>query len=250
MGEVTGIGWTDHTWSPWWGCTKVSVGDKGACVGCYAEALDKRVGGDHWGVGKPRREMSETHWRQPAKWNFAVPSGETRFVFPSMCDPFDKEVSSDRRARFFRLIEDTPKLTWLLLTKRPQNIAKMVREIGGLPENAALGATVVTQREADRDIPFLRDAAREWDAMAFLSVEPMQEAMNLEPWLPFRIDWVICGGESGPNHRPMKEEWALSLRDQCERYNVPFFFKQWGGRTPKANGKLLDGREHCERPRP
>lgn len=76
MGEVTGIGWTDHTWSPWWGCTKVSVGDHGACVNCYAEALDKRVGDDHWGVGKPRREMSEAHWKAPLKWNVAVPPGD------------------------------------------------------------------------------------------------------------------------------------------------------------------------------
>ena len=79
MGETTGIGWTNHTWAPWWGCTKVSVGPQGACENCYAEALDTRFGGDHWGVGKPRREMSEAHWRQPLKWDrAAAAAGETR----------------------------------------------------------------------------------------------------------------------------------------------------------------------------
>lgn len=250
MGEVTGIGWTDHSWSPWWGCTKVSVGDKGACVNCYAEALDKRVGGDHWGVGKPRREMSEAHWRAPLKWDrAAAAAGETRFVFPSMCDPFDNEVEPAWRARFFDLMRATPHLTWLLLTKRPQNIGKQAKEAGGLPPNAAIGATVVTQKEVARDIPHLiRADAALTPAFVFLSVEPMQEHIDLTPWLTRRMDWVICGGESGPHPRPMHADWARSLRDQCLTAGIPFFFKQWGGRTPKANGKELDGREWCERP--
>lgn len=109
MGEVTGIGWTDHTWSPWWGCTRVSVGEHGACVNCYAEALDKRVGGDHWGVGKPRREMSEKHWAVPSKWNAsALAADEPRLVFPSMCDPFDNEVPIEWLQRFMGRIESTP----------------------------------------------------------------------------------------------------------------------------------------------
>lgn len=250
MGEVTGIGWTDHTWSPWWGCTEVSNGEKGACVFCYARDLDKRFGGDHWGAGKPRKEMSENHWAQPLKWDRAAAlASEPRFTFPSMCDPFDKEVAFPLRKRFFNLMEDTPNLIWLLLTKRPQNIVKMCAEAGGLPRNAALGATVVTQKEADRDIPFLIQAQRlQFPAFTFLSVEPMQEAMDLSPWLKMRIDWVICGGESGVRPRPMRPEWPAALRDQCEHAGVPFFFKQWGGRTPKANGKMLDGREWCERP--
>ncbi len=244
MGEVTGIGWTDHTWSPWWGCTEVSP----ACDHCYAKALDKRVGGDHWGVGKPRREMSDNHWRQPHKWSAAVPVGQTRYTFPSMCDPFDNEVDPAWRARFFTLMRLTPNLTWLLLTKRPQNIVKQC-EAFGLPRNAALGATVVTQKEADRDIPHLIEADRKLTpALTFLSIEPMQEAMDLSAWLPFHIDWVIVGGESGPQPRPMQAEWARAIRDQCDHAGVPFFFKQWGGRRPKANGKTLDGREHCERP--
>lgn len=252
MGEITGIDWTRSSWSPWWGCTKVSVGDKGACVECYAEAFDKRVGGDHWGWGKPRRDMSDNHWAQPRKWDrAAAASGEDHTVFPSMCDPFDNEVGAPLRTRFYDLMRETPNLTWLLLTKRPQNIIKLSEEAGGLPANAAIGCTVVTQKEADRDIPHLiRADARFGARFTFLSVEPMMEAMDIREWLKLRIDWVICGGESGPRPRPMHPDWVRSLRDQCVAAGVPFFFKQWGGRTPKANGKELDGREWCELPAP
>lgn len=270
MGEVTGIGWTDHTWSPWWGCTRVSVGPQGACENCYAEALDKRVGGDHWGVGKPRREMSEKHWASPLKWNAAAKAaGEPRFVFPSMCDPWDKEVPIEWLQRFLLRIATTPDLTWLLLTKRAPMIVKRMQEAGvRLPKNAALGITVVTQDEYERDMRHLQAAKRVLGArLAFLSIEPMMGPIDLttaprglgyseghsrplDGRFDFeRVDWVICGGESGPSPRPMKLEWAQSLRDQCEAAGVPFFFKQWGGRTPKANGKMLDGREWCERPR-
>lgn len=260
MGERTGIGWTDHTWSPWWGCTKVSVGEKGACVGCYAEALDKRVGGDHWGPGKPRRAMSDGHWAQPLKWDRAAAlAGEDRFTFPSMCDPFDNEVDPAWRARFFDLMRATPNLTWLLLTKRPQNIIKQAQGAGGLPLNAALGATMVTQKEYDRDGGALAEAADVLKPrLTFGSFEPLMEAIDLNlSWskAPGRppvnlswIDWVIVGGESGSRPRPMRPEWAASLRDQCAEAGVPFFFKQWGGRVPKANGKTLDGREWCDRP--
>lgn len=267
MGEVTGIGWTDHTWSPWWGCTRVSTGPLGACEHCYAEALDKRVGGDHWGVGKPRREMSEKHWAAPLKWSTAaLEAGEPRFVFPSMCDPFDNEVPIAWLQRFMGRIEDTPGLVWLLLTKRAPNILKRMREAGvDLPRNAALGITVVTQDEFDRDMRHLQAARRLLGArLAFLSIEPMMGPMDittaprsdgqghsrpLDGRFDFeRVDWVICGGESGPAPRPMKPEWARALRDQCAAADVPFFFKQWGGRTPKANGKALDGVEYCARP--
>lgn len=260
MGEVTGIDWTDHTWSPWWGCTKVSP----ACDNCYAEALDKRVGGDHWGPGKPRRLMSDGHWNKPHKWNRdAKEAGEQRFVFPSMCDPFDNEVDTSLRADFFRLIDRTPHLTWLLLTKRVGNVQSMMRElecprVTPWPKNAWLGSTVINQAEADRDIPKLMEAKAALNvSCAFLSIEPMLGAMDIRGWLlpahlPHKtlpaIDWVICGGESGPRPRPMAPEWVASLRDQCEAARVPFFFKQWGGRTPKANGKSLDGAEHCFRP--
>lgn len=246
MGETTGIGWTDHTWSPWWGCTKVSP----ACDHCYAEALDKRTGGAHWGSGAPRKEMSEAHWKAPLRWSRQVPEGETRFVFPSMCDPFDNEVPVEWRQRFFDLIRATPNLTWLLLTKRIGNAGKMADVCGGLPPNVAVGATVVTQDELDRDIGKLVAVKDLGGArFVFLSIEPMLEAMDLYFALLFKPDWVIVGGESGPSHRPINAEWVRRARDQCKDAGVPFFFKQWGGRTPKANGKTLDGREWCDRPR-
>lgn len=267
MGEITGIEWTDHTWSPWWGCTKVSP----ACDNCYAEALDKRVGGDHWGPGKPRRVMSDAHWNKPYKWDReAKAAGETRFVFPSMCDPFDNEVDASARGEFFRLIERTPHLTWLLLTKRAGNVISMMRElecprVTPWPKNAWLGATVINQTEVDRDIPKLLDAKMALSvSKAFLSIEPMLGAISLvnipykREWLSAfnetawpelgRVDWVICGGESGPKPRAMNPDWVASLRDQCAEAGVPFFFKQVGGRTPMANGCLLEGREWKDRP--
>lgn len=247
MSKVTEIGWTDHTWSPWWGCTKVSP----ACDHCYAEALDRRTGGAHWGPYAPRKMLSENHWRQPKKWNAAVPEGETRFVFPSMCDPFDNHASvTEAQVHFWELIYATPRLTWLLLTKRPGRILDQCAALGGLPANAAIGATVVTQAEADRDIPKLLEAKAALGArVAFLSIEPMLEPVDLSRSILARLDWVICGGESGPHARPMAPDWARSLRDQCAAAGVPFFFKQWGGRTPKAGGKTIDGVEWCERPR-
>lgn len=226
MAERTGIEWTDHTWSPWWGCTKVSP----ACDHCYAEALDRRVGGAHWGPGVARRQMSDEHWSAPLRWDrAAAKAGVTRFVFPSMCDPFDNEVPAAWRDRFFALMRGTPNLTWLLLTKRIGNAVRLSAAAGELPRNAALGATVVTQDEFDRDIPKLVKAKHLAGArFIFLSVEPMLGPVDLGVWT-LDLDWVICGGESGPRARPMHPDWARAIRDQCAAAaNVPFFFKQWG----------------------
>lgn len=243
MAERTGIDWTDHTWSPWWGCTQVSP----ACDHCYAMALDKRVGGAHWGPGVPRKQMSDAHWKTPLAWDRkAAAAGESRFVFPSMCDPFDNEVPEEWRARFFDLIRATPHLTWLLLTKRIGNAAKMAQACGGWPANAAAGATVINQDEWDRD--FSKLVALDGPRFRFVSIEPMLGPIDEDPIGLDYLDWVIIGGESGPRPRPMQEAWALRMRDLCAAAGVPFFFKQWGGRFPKANGKALDGREHCERP--
>lgn len=244
MGEVTGIGWTDHTFNPWIGCTKVSP----ACDDCYAADLAARYGWATWGTGEARMRTAPSTWRQPIGWNRkAAASGEQRFVFcASLADVFDNEVDPQWRRDLFALIEETPALTWLLLTKRIGNAGAMSAAAGGLPRNAALGATMANQEEYDRDrikLHRLRRVLR--PAFTFASIEPMLGPVILDSAAP---DWIICGGESGPSPRPIEREWATSLRDQSKRRGRAFFFKQWGGRTPKANGKMLDGREWCERP--
>lgn len=245
MSANTAIEWTDSSWSPWWGCTKVSVGDKGACEYCYAEKMAHRFGVG-WGPHAPRKLMSPAHWLEPARWNRKAEREGTRpFVFPSMCDPFDNAVDPEWRRWFFERMRTTPALVWLLLTKRPQNIQRMSDAAGGLPDNAALGCTVVTQAEADRDIPHLLRA--ETKLFRFVSIEPMMEQIDLRDierpggtgiMRPLdgrfrRLDWVICGGESGPKARPSHPDWFRALRDQCAASGVPFHFKQWGEWGPQ-----------------
>ncbi len=250
------ISWTDHTWNPWIGCTKVSP----ACDRCYAEQWAKRYGRAQWG-NHPRERTSANTWRQPLKWNKETPGA---FVFcASLADVFDNQVDPQWRADAFDVMRATPRLTYLLLTKRPQNIERLTDDAGGLPANAALGCTVVTQEEYDRDIGKLLSAkARLKPAFAFVSIEPMLGPMDLTAvnrgdgqgvMRPLdgrftTLDWVICGGESGAGARAIDADWVRSLRDQCRAADVPFHFKQWGGFTAKAGGKELDGREWCERP--
>jgi protein gp37 len=262
MSETTAISWTDATWSPWEGCTKVGPG----CDHCYAERQNRWLkAGENWGPGAPRREYSDAHWRKPLRWNAkAQAEGKRLHVFPSVCDPFDNEVPPEWRRRFFELIRATPHLTWLLLTKRVGNVARMVMEAGvgsmlagngfasGLPGNVWLGATVVNQEEADRDIPkLLQLSAR----VRFLSIEPMLGPVDLHvPWGGLRTDvlqgwtdpshgihWVIAGGESGPHARPAHPDWFRSLRDQCAAAGVPFHFKQWGEWLPVETDLPGDG---------
>lgn len=263
MGEQTKIGWTDHTFNPWVGCTKVSP----ACDNCYAEGWAKRAGRDVWGAGKLRQRTKT--WGEPLKWNAAAKAaGIRRKVFGgSLCDVFDAEVPDYWRDEYHaKIIEPCGSLDFLLLTKRPK-VAAAYYARRPVPSNVWLGTTVENQKMADLRIPdLLKVPAR----IRFLSVEPMlgeidatealqdghptQEQIDgplgmhyLRHGTP-RVDWIICGGESGPGHRPINPEWARSLRDQCRRAGAAFFFKQWGGRTPEAGGKILDGREHCEFP--
>lgn len=274
MSEKTAIEWTDATWSPWEGCTKVGPG----CDHCYAEGMNRWLRkGENWGPGAPRREYSAAHWDKPLKWNEKAAKAGVRYrVFPSVCDPFDNAVDPAWRARFFALISSTPNLDWLLLTKRIGNAAQMVAEAispAGITSpwpNVWLGATVVNQEEADRDIPkLLAVPAR----VRFLSVEPMLGPVDLTRTRGgfTNLHWVIAGGESGPGARPASPDWFRSLRDQCAAAAVPFLFKQWGEWLPmlwqvqgvpvsrkitspdgwvmgwagkKAAGRLLDGRTH------
>lgn len=257
MAEKSGISWTDHSWAPWHGCTKVSVGEKGACANCYAEHLDDtrfhRVKfGNH-----PRVLSAESTWKQPFAWNRrAMRAGTRPFVFCShLSDIFDNQVDPAWRKRAFDVMRATPHLIYLVLTKRPQNIEKMVAEAGGLPPNVALGCTVVTQAEADRDLPhLLKAAAALQPPFVFASIEPMMEAMDIQwalspnplelgagflrrgmfsPGLETlrRLDWVITGGETKQGKaeaRPSDPAWFRSIRDQCEAARVYFHHKQNG----------------------
>jgi protein gp37 len=248
MGERTAIAWTDHTFNPWWGCTNVSPG----CDHCYAETFAKRTGHDVWGKTGERRFFGDKHWAEPLKWNRqAEAEGRRHRVFcASMADVFEpRDDLLPQRARLFELIGATPMLDWQLLTKRPENACgpgrwlvppEWIEEEQDWPANVWLGATVEDQQRADLRIPRL---AKVPAAVRFLSCEPLLGPVRLGA-LAGSVDWVICGGESGPHHRPLNLDYARDLHDQCKRFGIPFFFKQVGGRTPTAGGDLLDGAQH------
>jgi protein gp37 len=244
MSATTNIEWCDSTFNPWIGCTKVSP----ACDHCYAErSTPARTMAVHWGPHAERHRTAPATWRQPERWNaqgaeFRAKHGRRQRVFcASLADVFDNQVPDVWRAELFELIRVTPQLDWLLLTKRPQNIARMVHAHGAiagngtryLPENVWLGTTCEDQKRADFNVPALLATREQLGArVLFVSVEPMLEAIDLVPFIHCDVgntlDWVICGGESGPQARPMHPDWARSLRDQCAAAGVPFLFKQWG----------------------
>lgn len=261
MGESTAIGWTDHTFNPWWGCERVSPG----CQHCYAETFARRTGHDVWGRSADRRFFGDKHWAEPLKWDrAAAAAGAPALVFcSSMADVFeDRPELVDHRERLWELIEATPHLIWQLLTKRPQNVLPMTRYryFHGLPDNVWVGTTVEDQQRADERIPHLLEVPAR---IRFLSCEPLIGAVDLDRWIFQRkyterkpgapgfhpvIDWVIVGGESGPGHRPLNLDHARALVEQCETAGVAVFFKQVGGRTPAAGGDQLDDRTIKEFP--
>lgn len=262
MAENSRIEWTTHTFNAWTGCAKVSP----ACRFCYAESWDKRFNdGDRWGVNAARPVTSDANWRKPLAWDrAAAAAGRRDRVFcASLADVFEaRDDLIQPRARLWRLIEATPNLDWLLLTKRPENMLSMIPwGINPWP-NVWLGTTVEDQQRADERIPILLDTPA---AVRFLSCEPLLGPVDLNeaacPWEQCwgtNVDWVICGGESGGRHaRPMQQEWARSLRDQCQAAGVVFHFKQWGshdadgnyvGASGKSAGRDLDGRTWDELP--
>lgn len=263
MAENSNIEWTDHTFNPWIGCTKVSPG----CDNCYAAvSTPSRAMKVLWGVGEERHLAASSTWKQPVKWDrahgeFFASHGRRQRVFcASLADVFDNEVSSLWRAQLFALIAATPNLDWLLLTKRVGNAKEMIQEAMELIDvnafypvvkawpwsNVWLGATIINQEEADRDIPKLLGVPA---AKRFLSMEPLLGPVDLWPTLiphmhkgidRHALDWVIVGGESRSGARPMHPGWAKSLRDQCAAADVPFLFKQWGEYGTKAM-RMTDG---------
>jgi protein gp37 len=294
------IEWTRHTFNPWIGCTKASRG----CEHCYAERFGARMG-VKWGAGAARRMTSESTWKDPLKWNrqalleqkpalvfcasltdvfeeFEGPiethrgrvmynsrTGEFSTDVPRLNDPDDRPAcQDDLHTKLFRIIENTPNLRWLLLTKRPENVLSTIEWC--LDTNAeswlkgndhvAIGASIEDQPSADKRIPELLKIPA---SMLFVSVEPLLGPITLN-YIQFnreveidalngthgfirphreinpKLDWVIAGGESGPQARPAHPDWFRSLYYQCQASNVPFFFKSWGEWAPvKKEGDTL-----------
>ena len=261
MGKDSSIEWTDATFNPVWGCIRVSPG----CEHCYAETLAKRYGHAVWGPAKTtgRRTFGDRHWAEPLKWNRdAERDGRRKRVFcSSMADVFeDHPVYATERPRLWELIEQTPMLDWLLLTKRPENIDRMLPERWGIadqgmPRNVWLGFSAEDQQRFDERWPIMEWLKRTWyPSVVFLSAEPLlgpldaTEALHSDdigddyPLWTATLDWVICGGESGAGARPMHPNWARSLRDQCVEAEVPFLFKQFGEYLPRS--QMIPG-VHC-----
>lgn len=238
------IEWTDHTFNPWIGCTKVSQG----CKNCYAERLmDKRLGRAKWGDQGERVRTSEAYWKGALRWNAKLEgTGHRERVFcASLADAFeDNRQVEDWRLDLFRLIFDTPHLDWLLLTKRPQNAIPFLDDAcwpetgcamfgsdDPFPSNVWLGTSVEDQVLADERISQLATIPAK---MRFLSVEPLLGPVTLGDLS--QIDWVIIGGESGPNARPMNLEWVKDILAQCREANIPAFVKQLGEDWAKKAG--------------
>jgi protein gp37 len=225
MAELTGISWCHHTMNFWIGCTRVSPG----CDHCYAERQeDHRLHRVRWG-DNPRYRTSPTNWKAPFGWNAkAAAALEQRRVFTlSLGDFWDNQVDPAWRADAFNVIRQCDSLDWLILTKRPQNIRKMLPPDWGAGwAHVWLGVTVENMAEARRRIPLL---LRVPATCHFLSCEPLLEPLDLRSWLDKGIDWVICGGESGPGRRFMEPNWARDLRDQCAAADTAFHLKQMTG---------------------
>jgi protein gp37 len=241
MGERTAIAWTDHTFNPWWGCEKVSPG----CTHCYADAFAHRLGFGTkglalWGRGSDRRIFGERHWRDPLSWEtYAIRDGRRHRVFcASMADVFeDRRELDGEREKLWALIASTPHLDWQLLTKRPENIRRLLPAAWLIDprNNVWLGTTCEDQRRVDERLPRLLDVP----AIAhFVSAEPLLERITLREYGP---DWVIIGGESGPSARPFDAHWVIDLLllEAEPRRSYALFIKQlgsvWARRTNAAH---------------
>jgi protein gp37 len=244
MAEKTEIAWTDSTFNPWLGCMKVSEG----CRNCYAETMmDKRYHRVEWGQMKTdetqasvgtRVRTSESNWKNPVTWNarargFAATFGRRRRVFcSSLADVFDNQVPEEWRVDLWKMIRATPNLNWLLLTKRPENIEKMLpvswRDDFDLWQHVWLGTTCEDQAAYDKRWPILRDIPAK---VRFISYEPAIGPLRL-PKDQVAPDWLICGGESGAGFRDMSRDWVESIRGDCQAMGAAFFFKQMAGKKP------------------
>jgi protein gp37 len=234
MAEHSAIEWTDSTWNPVRGCTKVSPG----CKYCYALTFAERwrgIPGHPYEQGFDLRLVPEK-LEEPLKW-----SSPRRIFVNSMSDLFHEEVPEHFIRRVFEVMREAHWHTFQILTKRAERLAELAPRLAW-PDNVWQGVSV----ESQRYLPRITHLRRVPAAVRFLSLEPLLGPL---PRLPLAgISWVIVGGESGVKHRPIEARWVGEIRDQCVRAGVAFFFKQWGGRTPKAGGRRLDGREWNQMP--
>lgn len=244
VADHSSIEWTEATWNPTTGCDQTSPG----CDNCYALTLAKRLKAmgsvKYQADGDPRTSgpgfrltLHDDALDIPRRWH----APRTVFV-NSMSDLFHPDVPVSFIERVFQTMVDCPQHTFQILTKRAKRLAALADRLPW-PENVWMGVSVESDRYRFR-VDHLRSVPA---AVRFLSLEPLLESLpglNLD-----RIDWVIVGGESGPGARPLDQDWVVDLLDQCQSADVPFFFKQWGGRTPKAGGRDLHGRTHDEMPR-
>lgn len=242
MTQLSRIEWTEATWNPTVGCTKISPG----CKNCYAEAMAKRL----QAMGTPGYANGFKLTVLPDRLEEPLRRKKpTVYFVNSMSDLFHKSVSDAYIEQVFDVIRRTPHHTFQVLTKRAERLASFFKQ-RSVPINAWIGVSVEDKEYGVSRINFLRKV----DArIRFLSVEPLLADVGELDLTD--INWVIVGGESGPKARPMKPEWVESIRQQCVEQSVQFFFKQWGGwgadgkkRSKKANGRLLDGRTWDDMP--
>ena len=236
MSDKSAIEWTDATWNPVTGCSKVSPG----CAHCYAEMLSLRFG--HSKLPWTPENAAENVILHPERLGLPLRWRKPRRVFVnSMSDLFHELVPWDYIDAVFDVMEKAERHTFQVLTKRPERMRALARLV---PPNVWLGTSIENDRWVKR-ADYLRETP---DCIRFLSLEPLIGPL---PSLDLtNIDWVIVGGESGRDHRPIDAAWVRDLRDRSVAAGVPFFFKQWGGITPKSGGRLLDGRTWDEYPEP
>ena len=238
MSDNSAIEWTDATWNPVTGCTKVSPG----CAHCYAETITLRFKrGGPFLPGKTTITTHDDRLHIPGKWK-----SPRRIFVNSMSDLFHEDVPFAFVEEVFQRMIQYDHHIYQVLTKRPERMLEYFNaaNISAWPDHVWAGVSVENQYWAKKRIPSLAKIPAK---VRFLSVEPLLKEVDLTQYLR-QIQWVIVGGESGNRARPVAAEWVVRIRDDCLRHNVPFFFKQWGGRYSKAGGRELEGQTWNEMP--
>lgn len=228
------IEWTELTWNPTTGCDKISAG----CKFCYAEIMSKRL--QAMGLAKYKDNFAVRTHDDALKTPYTWRGSKVVFV-NSMSDLFHKDIPLEFIQKVFKVMNDNPQHVFQVLTKRAERLLELHNDLKWT-HNIWMGVSVENDKVRNR-IDFLRKTKAR---VKFLSLEPLIGPLNTLDLTS--IDWVIVGGESGHKPRPMKSEWVLDIQNQCEKSEVAFFFKQWGGKNKKAAGRLLNGRTYDEMP--